>query len=117
MGYAHILEEYGLPYDIWRKIENINLKINFKLVLKELNYKYNQYWREKFRNYENRFFTGFLKDNFKHCSKYFTHDMHIVKRDKISPYHIIYQDHFYIVKFQKKKYKDFYFNNKRKLFH
>ena len=41
--------------------------------------------------------------------------MEITRYNRVSPYHVIYSDHFHIVKFQGKKYKDFYSNNKRRL--
>jgi len=112
---AHVLEEYKykLPQDIWLKIERINLVSDYSNVLNELKNIFPVYWREKFRNYENRFFSGFLNDQFRFCSKYFTHHMENIKYNRISPYHVIYNDHYHIVKYQGKKYKDFYSNNKR----
>ena len=61
---AHVLEEFGLPFDIWTMIERINLNKSHLNVLTEFEIKYQYYWKEKFRNYENRFFSGFLKDRF-----------------------------------------------------
>ena len=59
---AHVLEEYKykLPQDIWLKIERINLVSDYLNVLNELKKKFPVYWREKFRNYENRFFMFYL---------------------------------------------------------
>ena len=115
---AYVLEEFGLPEDIWLMIEEINNNIQHDLVLNQLKITYEWYWREKYRNYENRFFSGFQKNKFSSCGKYFTHDMHLPRQNqRNSPYHLIYNDHFNIIKFQGSPYKDFYFNNKRKLFH
>ena len=33
---AHVLEQYGLPPDIWLKIENINMKIQHFKIMEEL---------------------------------------------------------------------------------
>ena len=114
---AHILKEYDypLPNDICLMIEEINNKRIFKLILTELETKFQYYWREKFRNYENKFFSGHLLDKFKSSEKYFTYAKH-GKTDKISSYYVLYLDHFNIIKFQNKLYRDFYFNNHRILF-
>lgn len=105
---AHVLEQYGLPPDIWLKIENINMKIQHFKIMEELIGKYNIEYKYRFNCYERRFFDGFIKDGFRFFNKYFNHDMHITKPNKISGYHVIYEDHFNIIKYQDGYYKIFY---------
>ena len=52
---AHVLQEFGIPEDIWKMIEEINYKKHLhEKLLPELSNSFQNYWREKFRNYENR---------------------------------------------------------------
>ena len=112
---AHVLQEFGLPEDIWLMIEEINCKHQYKLVLIHLKQRFQYYWKEKFLDHENRFFIGFTKDRFGNCRKYFTHDMHITRQsERNSSYHMIYNDHFHIVKLQDKQYIPFYFDINRR---
>ena len=114
---ALILQEFGLPLDICLMIEKINYEkyLQYK-ILPELINIFDYHWGKKFKSYEDRFYMGFTKNRFCNCYKYFTHDMHITRHcEKNSSYHIIYNDHFHIVKFQNKIYKKYYINRKRKL--
>ena len=111
-----ILQEFGIPLDICLMIEKINNKEQYKVVLMELKYKFQYYWKEKFTEHENRFYIGFTKDRFGNCRKYFTHDMHITRQsERNSSYHMIYNDHFHIVRLQDKRYIPFYFKRNRNI--
>ena len=113
---AYVLQEFGLPEDIWLMIEEINNKLQFKLMLNEMKNKYTYYWKQKFEDHENRFYIGFTKDRFGNCRKYFTHDMHITRQsERNSSYHMIYNDHFHIVRLQDKRYIPFYFKRNRNI--
>ena len=114
---ALTLQEFGLPLDICLMIEKINYEkyLQYK-ILPELINIFDYHWRKKFKSYEDRFYTGFTKDRFGNCHKYFTHEMHITRQSqRNSSYHMIYNDHFHIVKLQDKMYKKYYINRKRKL--
>jgi|TARA_B110000259_G_scaffold3111_1_gene3649 hypothetical protein len=105
------LQEYGIPLDICLMIEHIIYKKVFKLMLLEMKLKFKSYWKKNFIKYENKFVSGYLRNKFRYCS-YFNRFSFSIKL-KCSSYHLIYLDHFNLIKYQNKKYTDFYFNGNR----